>query len=398
MRLGIIRETKTPPDSRVLFTPKQCSILKSKGLEVLVQPSESRCYLDSEYEAEGIVLQEDLSDCDILFGVKEVKIDALIPNKTYFFFSHTIKKQSYNKKLLQEVIKKKIHLVDYETLKNEQGARVIAFGRWAGIVGAHNGIRTWGLRTGKFELTPMNQSHNFSKVQEAYPQIDLGNAKIVLTGTGRVANGSAEVLDLMKIRRVSSVDFLTQQFNEAVYCQLETEEMFGKGENDTFDTGFYSDPSGYHSLFKPYTQVADIMINGIYWDSNGPAFFSKEDMKDADFNIKVIADITCDIAPDSSVPSTLKATTIQEPIFGYDVLLEIETEPFKNGVVDVMSVDNLPNELPRDASKDFGEQFLQNVLPELIKVDSDMIYKASITTKNGILNKPYLYLTDYISN
>lgn len=399
MRIGIIRETKTPPDSRVLLTPKQCKKILSAypDVSIFVQPSPSRCYTDYEYDAEGITLKEDLSDCDVLVGVKEQVVDTLISEKHYFFFSHTAKEQPYNAKMLKAIVDKKIQLSDYEYLTDTSGKRVIAFGKWAGIVGAHNGILTYGKRTGAFHLKPMNKCKDFAAAVSYYKDIKLGTAKIVLTGTGRVANGSAEVLDKMNIKKVSAKDFLNKVFTEAVYCQLETEEMFQKQTDGSFDSGFYSNPSNYISSFEPYTKVADIMINGIYWDNKAPAFFSKDDMKKADFNIKVIADITCDIAPVASIPATLKASTIADPIFGYDVNTEKETQAHQNGVVDMMTVDNLPNELPRDASEDFGNQFQEFVLEALLNDKDKMIYNASITTKEGELNKPYLYLKSYIN-
>lgn len=399
MQIGIIRETKTPPDSRVLLTPKQCKKICAEHPEIsiFVQPSPSRCYTDQEYTAEGIVLKEDLSGCDVLVGVKEQVIDTLISGKHYFFFSHTAKEQVYNAKMLKAIVDKKIQLSDYEYLKNNKDRRVIAFGRWAGIVGAHNGILTYGKRTGAFELKPMNQCKDFEEATSFYGNIDLKNAKIVLTGTGRVANGSAEVLNKMNILKVSAKDFLKKEYKQAVYCQLETEEMFAKASDGSFDDGFYSNPKTYVSTFEPYTRVADIMINGIYWDNEAPAFFSKEDMKKSEFSIKVIADITCDIAPEASIPATLKASTIADPIFGYDVNTGKETKAHQTGVVDMMTVDNLPNELPRDASEDFGNQFQAFVLKELLNDKYKMIYNASITTKEGKLNKPYLYLESYIN-
>ena len=398
MRIGIIKETKTPPDSRVLLTPTQCKELTTKypQLEIFVQPSLSRSYKDEEYTQAGIPLKEDLSDCDVLVGVKEQAIETLIPNKKYFFFSHTAKEQEYNKPLLRAIIAKNIQLIDYEYLTDTSEKRVIAFGRWAGIVGAHNGILTWGKRTKRFELKAMNECKDFAEAQSYYNKVDLGNIKIVLTGSGRVANGSAEVLDKMKIRKISSKEFLTKEFNEVVYCQLETSEMFEKYANSSFNKDFYKDPEAYISSFEKFTKVSDLMINGIYWDNRAPAFFSKEDMTKNDFKIQVIADITCDIAPDSSIPSTLFASTIAKPNFGYNVTTEKATEPFIKGVVDMMTVDNLPNELPRDASEDFGNQFMDKVIEEMIN-DGEMIFKASITTKEGKLNKPFVYLADYIN-
>jgi alanine dehydrogenase len=399
MRIGIIEETKTPPDTRVCLPPAHCSKIMAMHpeIQVVVQPSASRCFSNQEYKDLGIELQEDVSDCDVLLGVKEVKMSALMENKNYFFFSHTIKKQAYNKELLQTILQKKIHLVDYETLSDKDGKRVIAFGRWAGIVGAHNGILTWGKRKKRFELKAMNECFDFEEAKSYYSSLDLKGLKVVLTGTGRVAYGSAEVLDLMNINRLSAAEFLAYEGAEAVYCMLASEQMFAKGIDNEFEEEFYHNPLGYHSILHPYLSAGNTLINGIYWDNKAPALFTKEDMRDASFSIEVIADITCDIAPVASIPSTLKASTITDPIFGYDPVKEAEVAPFQKDVIDMMTVDNLPNELPRDASTDFGNQFLEHVLPELLASKIAMIHRASITTKDGKLNEPYLYLTDYIA-
>ena len=399
MRIGIIEETKTPPDTRVCLPPAHCAKIMAMHpeIQVVVQPSASRCFSNQEYKDLGIELQEDVSDCDVLLGVKEVKMSALMENKNYFFFSHTIKKQAYNKELLQTILQKKIHLVDYETLSDKDGKRVIAFGRWAGIVGAHNGILTWGKRKKRFELKAMNECFDFEEAKSYYSSLDLKGLKVVLTGTGRVAYGSAEVLDLMNIKRLSAEEFLAYEGEEAVYCMLATEQMFAKGIDNEFEEEFYNNPLGYHSILHPYLSTGNTLINGIYWDNKAPALFTKEDMRDANFSIEVIADITCDIAPVASIPSTLKASTITNPIFGYNPVKEAEVAPFQKDVIDMMTVDNLPNELPRDASTDFGNQFLEHVLPELLASKIAMIHRASITTKDGKLNEPYLYLTDYIA-
>lgn len=399
MKIGIIRETKTPPDSRVCLPPKHCKKIMEKyeDIEIVVQSSLTRCYKNEEYAAEGIELAENVEDCDILLGVKEVHIPTLIAGKTYFFFSHTIKKQAYNANLLRTVLAKKIQLVDYETLTDADGKRVIAFGRWAGIVGAHNGILTWGKRKGTFDLKAMHKSFDFKEATAEYDDLGLEGLRIILTGTGRVSSGAAEVLDLMNIKKLTGAEFLSYKGQEAVYCMLATEEMFAKGENKVFDNEFYKNPEGYHSLLEPYLEKGNLLINGIYWDSKAPPLFSKEDMKKDAFNIEVIADITCDIAPVASIPATLKAATIDNPIFGYDPKSEKETEAFQDHVVDMMTIDNLPNELPRDASDDFGNQFIEYVLPELLESKNNMIYRASITTNEGKLNKPYEYLRAYVS-
>ena len=331
-----------------------------------------------------------------LLGVKEVPIETLIPNKTYCFFSHTIKEQAYNRKLLLAILEKNIRLVDYEVLTNEKGKRLIAFGRFAGMVGAHNGILTYGQRTGAYDLIRMKDCHDYEEAKRHYRKLQLPPIKIVLTGTGRVGSGAAEVLLDMGIQQVEPEDFLNNLYNQPVFTQLECKHYAKRIDGSAFDKKeFYHHPEWFKSAFAPYAAVSDVMINGIYWDNNAPAFFSKAEMRSTDFKIKVIADVTCDIAPVSSIPSTLRASTIAEPFFGYDPVAEAETQAFQEHVIDMMTIDNLPNELPRDASTAFGEQFIKHILPEFFKENSAVIERATVA-ENGQLGKHFQYLENYV--
>ncbi|MEL6945512.1 MAG: NAD(P)-dependent oxidoreductase [Bacteroidota bacterium] len=355
-------------------------------------PSENRILGDEEYEKQKVSLSGDMENCEVLMGVKEVPIDSLIPNKTYFFFSHTIKEQIYNRKLLQAILAKNIRLLDYEVLTDEKGRRLIAFGRFAGMVGAHNGLWTYGKRTGAFELKRMKNHKDYAEAQAFYKTVQFPPIKIVLTGTGRVGKGAAEVLDDMGIKKVSPADFLSQDFKQAVYTQLVCEDYAQRKDGSVFNKkDFYEHPEWFESKFAPYTQVSDLMVNGIYWDNNAPAFFTKEEMKNNDFKIKVIADVTCDIAPVSSIPSTLFASTIADPVFGYDPQEEAEAKAFQSNCIDMMTIDNLPNELPRDASQSFGNQFIEFILPELLKEESKILERATVA-ENGQLGKHFQYL------
>lgn len=397
MKIGIIREGKIPPDSRVPLIPSQCkTIIESHQLDIVLQPSPIRCFTDKEYIEQGIPLQEDLLDREVLLGVKEVPIDQLLPHKTYCFFSHTIKKQTYNRKLLQAILAKQIRLIDYEVLTHEKGYRLIAFGRFAGMVGAHNGIMTYGMRTRAFSLKRMKDCYDYAEAKAIYRDLQIPAIKIVLTGTGRVANGAAEVLKDMGIQQVNPKDFLQQSFNEAVFTQLDCVDYAARKDGKAFALNdFFQNPHLYKSIFKPFTSVSDIMINGIYWDNAAPAFFMKEVMQEKDFRIKVIADVTCDIAPVSSIPSTLRASTIANPIFGYDPRSGQETAPFQETAIDMMTIDNLPNELPRDASEAFGQQFMDHILQEFLKSQSDILERATIA-ENGRLGRHFQYLQDYV--
>lgn len=400
MKLGIIREGKVPPDSRVLFTPEQCVALQEKyDIQFVVQPSPGRCLPDEAYRAAGITVQEDIADCEVFMGIKEVPKDQLVANKKYFFFSHTIKAQPYNKALLQKILKENITLFDYEVLTNEKKQRVIAFGRFAGIVGAHNGMMTYGNRTKAFDLEQMHKYDDYAAAIAYYKTLSFPKMKIVVTGTGRVANGAAEVLDYMEIKKVSPQDFLTKEYDEAVYTQLDCVDYAApKDSNKAFELmDFFKNPTEYKSIFAPYTKVADVMVNGIYWANEAPAFFTKEDMKMEDFSIKVIADVTCDIAPVASIPSTLFATTIAKPVFGYDPTTESAVEPYQAHTVDMMTIDNLPNELPKDASKSFGMQFTEHVIEELLGLKDTGMLERSMIAHEGQLGPCFQYLTDYVS-
>jgi alanine dehydrogenase len=398
LKIGIIREEKVPQDSRVPLSPKQCKSLMLRGIDIVVQPSDHRCFTNEEYEDQEIKMSEDLTDRDILLGVKEVPIENLIENKTYFFFSHTIKEQPYNRKLLQSVLKKHIRLIDYEVLTNDNGARVIAFGQFAGMVGAHNALWTYGKKTKQFDLPRMKDLKDYNEAKSHYDKSIFPPVKIVLTGTGRVASGAAMVLDDMGIKKVTPIDYVTHDFDFPVYTQLNSFFYAKRKDGKIFDAvqDFYEHPYDYESDFYHFLPMTDIMINGIFWDNQAPAFFNIEQMKSEDFNIKVISDVTCDIAPVSSIPSTLRATTIADPVFGFDPYTGKETTPYTENSIDMMTIDNLPNELPRDASIAFGEMFIDHVFEELNQEYSTILDRATIAI-GGKLGPNFQYLHDYVS-
>ncbi|KAA3631780.1 MAG: alanine dehydrogenase [Bacteroidetes bacterium] len=397
MKIGIIKEGKTPPDSRVALTPEQCAHIKSTfGIEVVAQYSDVRAYKDDEYAKAGIALVEDVSDCDFLMGIKEVPIDMLIPEKQYSFFSHTIKKQSYNRKLLQAILEKNISLVDYEVLTDDKGRRLIAFGYYAGMVGAHNALYTYAQRSGAYEIKRLKDCFDYAEAKDSYKDINWPAIKIVLTGGGRVSSGAVKVLEDMGIEKVSPQDFLEKEFENIVFTQIDCDNYVQRKDGGEFSfPDFFGNPEAYESTFAPYARAADVMINGIFWDNKAPAFFTVEEMAQPDFKIKVIADVTCDIAPVSSIPSTLRASKISDPIFGFDPKTGKETTPHQEGVIDMMTIDNLPSEIPRDSSKAFGDMFIEHILPELVKKESDVIQRATIA-ENGQLGEYFEYLADYV--
>jgi saccharopine dehydrogenase (NAD+, L-lysine-forming) len=395
--IGIIREGKTPPDLRTPLTPKHCVELMEKfHTRVVVESSAHRCFSDDEYRAAGIEVVNDISVADILLGVKEVPVDQLIPDKTYMFFSHTIKKQAYNKKLLRAVLDKNITLIDYETLVWDAGNRIIGFGRFAGIVGTHYAFVMWGRKYNLFTLKHAWQCKDMADMYEQYEQITLPPMRIVVCGDGRVGHGALEFLRKLKIHHVTQEEFLENTYDHPVYVQLRSEDYYERKDGREWDkSDFYKHPEDYRSSFAPYYQKADVMVNAVFWKDGIEPFFTHEEMKRSDFAIKVISDITCDVP--GPLPSTTRSTTIEDPFYGYNPLLEVEVEPFQKGTIDVQAVGNLPCELPVDASMEFGEQLIRHVLPNLLLEDKANIISHATIAENGKLTEKYLYLTDYVS-
>ena len=394
--LGIIREEKSPPDKRVPFTPTQCVELMQEfpGLKIIVQPSPVRCYTDKEYSSLGITLQEDLSACDLIMGVKEIPIDKLIADKTYFIFSHVIKKQPHNQKLMKAFVNKKNTVIDYETLTDQNHNRIIGFGRYAGIVGAYNGLRGYAIRYGLVHLKPANQCHDKTELETELKRLKLPNIKILITGGGRVANGATETMSMLKIRKVTPYEFLNHSYREPVYCQLHSKDYFETDDGSLWNMNdFYTHPEKYRSKFWPYTKTTDLLISGHYWDPRCARLFSKEEINQPDFRTSVIADISCDI--NGSVPSTLRASSIEEPFYGYDPATQKEGEPFSNNTITIMAVDNLPCELPRDSSEGFGKELMERVMPSLLGKDENGIIERATILKNGKLTKAFEYLSEY---
>lgn len=398
LKIGILRETKNPPDKRVPITPSQVVNLIERfpNVELYIQPSDIRCYTDEEYQYLDLNLKEDLSDCDILLGVKEVAPQTLIEDKTYVFFAHVAKKQSYNRGLLQEIIKKNIRLVDYEYLTDYNNNRIVAFGRWAGIVGAYNGLRARGIRTDKFELKPAHQCRDMDEMFAGLKLVELKKKKILVTGGGRVAMGAMETLSQLDLREVSVEDFLNQEFDEPVICRIDPQHYVKhKGGMEFNLQHFFKRPEEYESAFKPFTKVTDIFIACHFWDPKSPKFITKEDYLDPEFNITVIADVSCDVG--GPIASTVRASTIADPFYGYNPETGKDERPFTNPKnITVMAVDNLPGELPRNASSDFGSNLLDNVYPSLFgNDDTGMVERATIT-KDGKLTERYAYLQAYL--
>ena len=398
VKIGIIKEGKNPPDKRVALTPSQCEYILNNypDVEVYVQASNIRKFKDEEYQKLGVAVLESVEDCDILIGVKEVPIEQLIPNKKYLFFSHTFKEQPYNRELLKAVLDKNIQLIDWEVIKDTKGRRLIAFGRYAGIVGCYNGLLAYGKKSGTYNLKPAHECDDRADMEAQLVNVKLpSNFKIVITGHGRVGGGAMEIINKLGLKEVNSPDFLIKDFNEPVFTQLAVDEYNAKADGSSFSKAdFYNDPSNFVSVFNQYASIADMYIACHYWDSEAPYIFTRDDAKAKNWNIKIVADISCDI--DCAIASTLRPSTITDPLYGYNPITESEDDFMKEGVIGVMAVDNLPCELPLDASVDFGEMFLEHVLEPLIGNDPDDIIGRASETKNGQLTEHFAYLRNYV--
>lgn len=395
LTIGLIREGKTPEDNRVALTPAQCKWLQLNFSEirVIAQCSPKRCYTDMEYQRAGVAVQEDMSNCDLLMGIKEVPVDMLLEGKTYMFFSHTKKLQAVNQHLFKTILEKKITLIDYECLEHDDGTRIIGFGFFAGVVGAHNGMMAYGTRTGAYSLQRVNSVNSFQKLIHTYFGLKLPNIKIAVTGSGRVAHGVLEIMNLMGIHEVEPDEYLETEFTYPVYVHLKGANLYAHKETGKYNRiDFHTNPKQYDCRFSNYISDTDILINGIYWEKNIPRLFEIDALKDDSFRIQTIADITDDKF--GSVPCNLGDSTIADPVYGVDKTSFEKTAPYLPNSVDIMAVGNLPNELARDASRYFGEQLIKYVLDDIRLGGSDLIRRATMVNA-GELIEPFLYMKEY---
>ncbi|SHJ10126.1 Alanine dehydrogenase [Mesonia phycicola] len=397
MKIAIIQERKTPPDRRVVFSPEKLKQLKKQfpQTQIKVESSNIRIFPDSAYQEQGIEVSENVSDGDVLLGVKEVPISELIPNKKYFFFSHTIKKQPYNRELLKAILEKNIELYDHETITDAKGNRLIGFGRYAGIVGAYNGLRALGLREKSFQLEKVENLPDYKALKQELSKVKFSSLKIILTGVGKVARGAREILEHLQLKEVNVQDYLVNNFDEPVFCQIDVLDYNKRkdGKNlDRFD--FYNNPDEYESNFMRFAKVSDIFIAGHFYGDGAPFLFTREDAKHPEFKINLVADISCDI--DGPVASTLRPSTIADPFYGYNPTTEKEVAFDAPQAITVMAVDNLPCELPKDASEGFGEMFLKHVIPSFYNDDADGILERARMTFQGKLTPRFAYLQDFV--
>ncbi|MBA4739426.1 MAG: alanine dehydrogenase [Flavobacteriaceae bacterium] len=396
MKIGIIKEYKSPPDKRVVFSPVKCveTLQKFPQVEFFIEKSDIRCFSDSEYEEMGLKVVTDLSNCDVLIGVKEVPIEKLIDNKKYFFFSHTIKKQPYNKNLLQQIVKKNIELFDHETIVDKNNNRLIGFGYYAGVIGAYNGLRAYGLKNHTFSIPKAIDLKDRQEFNSILKSLSIPDMKILLTGKGRVGSGTKEVLDFLKIKEVSAHDFINETYSESVYVNIDVLDYNYSDSIENTVSNFYNYPEKFRSTFSKFLSVSDIYFAGHYHNPKAPKLITLDDIKNPDFSVQVIADISCDI--DGPIASTIRPSTIENPTYGFHKEKLVECDFLDENALAVMAVDNLPCELPRDSSEMFGEMFLKYVIPSFFNNDQENILKNSKITSEGSLTDRFSYLSDYI--
>ena len=395
--IGIIREGKIPADNRTPLTPRQCHELMEWFPELRIQAEWSpiRCYTDEDYTHFHIPVKEYVHDVDLLLGIKEVPIDRLLEGKTYMFFSHTHKKQSYNRPLLRAILDKKITLIDYELVTDEKGVRMIGFGRWAGIVGAHYALLMLGERRKEYTLKPAHQCINLQELVDQYENIEFPAVKFAITGTGRVAEGALEIMEHAQIRQVSKEEYLNQEFDHPVFVQLKTEDLYKSKDGSTFNkTLFHSHPEEFDNAFVPVMDKTDVLINCIFWHPLAPRLFEIPDLKKPDFKMFTIADISCDI--DGSVPITTTITYTGDPVLGYHIEEGKFGKPYQGKTIDLMAIATLPNELPKDASRDFGLIMKNTVIPKLLEETDELFFERATIAKEGALTPRFAYLQDFV--
>jgi len=393
--LAVLREDRID-ENRAPLSPTQVSIVLNKfsNTKIIVQPSNRRCFNDEDYEKAGAQVTDDLSSADIIFGVKEVDISALINDKTYLFFSHTSKVRQYigqtikdkaiiyKKKLLKEIIKKKITLIDYENIReiSGDGYRYLGFGRFAGIIGTYNTLNLYLKLFSKNPLARAFEINNYKEIKKLISNQNFNKIKILVTGSGRASKGAIELLKHANIKQVSINDYLNNKYDKAVFCNISAKKHIEKKNGKEI------------SKVKNYLLDTDMFIACHYWEPKFPKLFYSNQINEFK-NLKIIGDITCDI--NGSIPTTIRSTSIAKPYYSIDINTMKEIDLSDKDIA-VMAVDNLPSELPLEASEEFGSSVISEVLPSLINKDDGRINRAT-TASNGKFFKNFAYLNDFIN-
>jgi len=431
-KVGIRYEDKYLMEKRVPLVPTHVKQLVEQGIEVQVVPSEKRIFKDGEYKAVGARLMSEPLDADVILGVKEMPIGYFKPKKTYIFFSHTIKGQVYNMPLLRNMMESKINLIDYERIVDEQGRRLIFFGRFAGLAGTINALWSLGERMERKGInTPflkLKQTHNYNSLEEAKAVVEevgkdiaehglpreLTPLVIGITGYGNVSKGSQEILELLPVKEISPEELpalrnKTSLPNNVVYKVVFKEKHLAvpKEADKAFDLQtYYNYPERFDGVFEQYLPHLTVLMNCMYWDDRYPRIVTKDFLENAwktgGIPLEVIGDVTCD--PDGSVEITHKGTAIEDPVFVYNPIQRDAKMGFDGDGILVMAVDILPSELPRESSQGFSDALIR-FLPDLLKTDFEVPFealnmpaplKSALILHHGRLTPDYQYLKDHL--
>jgi alpha-aminoadipic semialdehyde synthase len=430
--IGIRHEDKYKLERRAPLTPKHVArLVKQKKLDIIVQTSDKRVFLDEEYIQAGAKIAKDLKKCSVIFGVKEMPESFFEPEKTYVFFSHVVKGQPYNMAMLRRMMELKCNLIEYEKVVDEQGKRLIFFGRYAGMAGMINSLWALGLRMKEAgfssNLVKLKQAHHYHSLMEAKDDIsaigqliaengiphELRPFVIGFTGYGNVSQGAQEIIGLLPVKEISPEKLLDLHRRKKlpdniVYKVIfKEEDLFEHVDGDPFELlDYYANPHNYRSKFEKYIPYLSMLVNCVYWDKRYPRLVTKQYLKKLFAKgaprLTVIGDISCDV--EGSVECTLKPTEIDDPIFTYDPDTEQITMGHKGTGMLVMAVDILPAELPRDSSDGFGD-----VLVNFVKAIADADFnehfddldlpkpiKKALILHNGELTLDYKYMEEFL--
>jgi alpha-aminoadipic semialdehyde synthase len=430
--IGIRHEDKYEMELRAPLTPKHVKhLIEHHKLDFIVQSSPKRIFSDDEYIKAGALIDSNLKKASIIFGVKEIPVDGFEEDKTYIFFSHVIKGQSYNMPMLKRMMELKCNLIDYERIIDEQGKRLIFFGRYAGLAGMINTMWSWGLRLNEFghksKMAKIKQAHKYNTLDEARDAIssigqlvaengiqhELRPFVIGFTGYGNVSNGAQEILGLLPVKEISPEKLLTlknrtKNPDNLIYKVIfKEQDIYEKIDGSEFDLhDLYTNPHNYKSKFEKYVPHLSVLMNCMYWDNRYPRIITKDYLEKiftkGTPKLTVIGDVTCD--PDGSIECMHKGTLIEDPIFVYNPLTRTYKMGHEGDGILIMAVDILPSELPRDSSNGFGDVLVNFVKPianadfELPFNDLDLprAIKKGLILHRGELTPEYKYMEQFL--
>jgi saccharopine dehydrogenase (NAD+, L-lysine-forming) len=428
--VGIRREDKSIWERRVPLIPDHVPFLRELGIEVVVQPSDTRVFKENEYISAGATIAEDLSKCPVVFAVKEIPARFFQKGGTYVFFSHTIKGQPNNMPMLKRLMELGCNLIDYERVVDDHNRRLVFFGWHAGVAGMVETLAAYGKRLASegvaSPLNALKQPIEYTSIHEAKTVLEVIREWIKtdglpdeivpfvvgVTGYGNVSRGAQEMLDVLPVKEIlpSELKTLNQCSPEAkhtVYKVVFKEEdiVVPRRRDDPFSLqDYYDHPEKYEGIFEMYLPYLSVLVNCIFWTPRYPRLVSKEYLKNKwqGTKLRAIGDISCDI--DGSIEATAKVTDPSNPTYVWDPATGKVVDGWEGNGPVIMAIDFLPAELPRDASvyfsnvlkefvpaitlADYGVEFEHLALPDPIK--------KALVLHRGKLTPEYQYLEEFL--